>query len=238
MGDFMDYLNVILTTLLSVVVLFIITRILGYRQLSELSLFDYINGITIGSIAAELAIAQKDEILLRLISMIIYGIFALLISYTTDKSILMRKFVTGKPIVLMDRGKLIYKNFKKARLDINEFLMKCRNNGYFDLTELDTAIMEPNGRVSFIPTSQNKPVTCSDIKAQPKQSTLLVDLVLDGKIIDDGLSAIGKDKNWLLKKLRSQGNDDISNIFLVTCDKNLQLSIFEKSDFKPKNIFE
>ena len=130
--------------------------------MSELSLFDYVNGITIGSIAAELATAERGEILTILIAMIIYGMITLLIAFITDKSLTMRKMITGKPITLMKQGKLYYYDgFRKARLDINEFLMKCRNNGYFDLTQVDTAVLEPNGRVSFIPTAANKPVTVS-----------------------------------------------------------------------------
>ncbi len=234
----MEYLKVILTALLSVVLLFFITRILGYRQLSELSLFDYINGITIGSIAAELATSEKEEILPITIAMIIYGVATLCISFLTDKSLVMRKLITGKPIVLMENGKLSYKNFKKARLDINEFLMKCRNNGYFDLSQLDTAIMEPNGRVSFIVKADNKPVTCTDIKTQVKQEKMLIDLILDGKISETGLIAVKKDKNWLMKNLKSQGETNAEDIFLATCDGNYQIQIYKKNNYKPKNVFE
>ena len=152
----MEYLRIVLTTLLSVLTLFVITRIIGYRQLSELSLFDYINGITIGSIAAELAIAPKEDIWKILLAVIIFGLTTLLISFLTDKSYAVRKIVTGKPIFLIDKGKFCYKNFKKSHIDMNEFLMKCRNSGYFDLSQINTAILEPNGKVSFIPMAANK----------------------------------------------------------------------------------
>lgn len=193
----MEYLRIVLTTLLSVLTLFVITRILGYRQLSELSLFDYINGITIGSIAAELAIAPKEDIWKILLAVIIFGLTTLLISFLTDKSYAVRKIVTGKPILLIDKGKFCYKNFKKSHIDMNEFLMKCRNSGYFDLSQINTAILEPNGKVSFIPMAANKPTTASDIKAVPKQDMLLTNVIIDGKIIDEGLELIGKDKSWL-----------------------------------------
>ena len=152
----MSYVQVILTALLSVVVLFLITRLIGYRQLSELSLFDYINGITIGSIAAELATSEKDKIGEILVAMVIYGAFAIILALITDKSITMRRIIVGNPIVLMKNGRLYYEGFKKSRIDVNEFLMKCRNNGYFDITQIDTAIMEPNGRVSFLPVSEDR----------------------------------------------------------------------------------
>lgn len=234
----MDYLQVLLTTLLSVVVLFVITRILGYRQLSELSLFDYVNGITIGSIAAELATAERGEILQITIAMVLYGIATLLLALLTDKSIGARRIITGRPIVLFENGKLCYENFKKARLDVNEFLMKCRNNGYFDLAQLNTAILEPNGRVSFIPSANNKPVTVSDIGVLVNQERLVANVVIDGKVIQSSLDAIGKDKNWLMKTLGRQGNDDLSKIFLATADSNYNLTCYKKSKAKPKDVLE
>lgn len=234
----MDYLQVILTTLLSVITLFIITRVLGYRQLSELSLFDYVNGITIGSIAAELATAQKDEVIFIFIAMVLYGTSTLFISFLTDKSIFLRKALTGKPIILLDKGKLCYKNFKKARLDINEFLMKCRNNGYFDLNEIDTAILEPNGKVSFIPSAPYKSVSCNDIKVTPKQEELQVDLVLDGKIIKNGLKALNMDEKWIIKEMEKQGISDLNKVFLATSNSNMNVTFHLKSQEKPKDIFE
>ena len=107
----MSYVQVILTALLSVVVLFLITRLIGYRQLSELSLFDYINGITIGSIAAELATGERDEIGEILVAMVIYGAFAIILALITDKSITMRRLIVGNPIVLMKNGRLYYEGF-------------------------------------------------------------------------------------------------------------------------------
>lgn len=224
----MIYLQTLLTSILSLVVMFLITKMLGYRQLSELSLFDYITGITIGSIGGDLAIAEKKDILPFLLSMIIYGIVTLLISYSTDKSFALRKFITGRPVVLIDKGKFIYKNFKKVHIDINEFLVKCRNSGYFNVSQINTAIMEPNGKVSFIPMAADKPVTASDIKAVPKQDSYLANVVVDGKIIESALESVGKDKKWLVSKLRSLGYDEYQSIFLAVCDKNLTVTCFEK----------
>lgn len=235
----MIYLQVILTTFLSVVVLLIITRILGYRQLSELSLFDYVNGITIGSIAAELATAEKIEMIGPIFaSMIIYGIATLFIAFLTDKSLVLRRIITGKPIILVDNGTLLYKNFKKARLDISEFLMKCRNNGYFDLSQINTAILEPNGRVSFIPFALYKPTTAEDLKLAPQQDKIIADVVLDGRIVQSNLKTIGKDEKWLISALHSKGIDNISDLFLVTCDDKYNLTCFKKNMKVTKDILE
>lgn len=224
----MIYLQIFLTSILSIVVMFLITKMLGYRQLSELSLFDYITGITIGSIAGDLAIAEKEDILPFLFSMVIYGFVTLLISFSTNKSFYLRKLITGRPVVLIDKGKFIYKNFKKVHIDINEFLVKCRNSGYFDISAINTAIMEPNGKVSFIPMAADKPVTASDIKAVPKQEVLFANVIVDGKIVQTALESVGKDKKWLVSKLRSMGYDEYENIFLATCDNNLTVTCYKK----------
>ncbi|MDO4379925.1 MAG: DUF421 domain-containing protein [Clostridia bacterium] len=228
----MSYVQVILTAVLSVVVLFAITRLIGYRQLSELSLFDYINGITIGSIAAELATCEREELLEILIAMIIYGIFSILVAVLTDKSITMRRFIVGNPTLLMKNGRLYYEGFKKSHLDVNEFLMKCRNNGYFDITQIDTAILEPNGRVSFLPVSENRPVTPKDLKITVTQDMLVANVVIDGKIIEKSLDSIGKDRTWLLNRLKNQNQTDMSKILLASCDSKGTLTVYLKSEKK------
>lgn len=228
----MSYLQVILTTVLSVVVLFAITRLIGYRQLSELSLFDYINGITIGSIAAELATCERDEVGEILVAMVIYGVFSILVAMLTDKSVFMRRFIVGNPTVLMKNGRLYYEGFKKSHLDVNEFLMKCRNNGYFDITQIDTAILEPNGRVSFLPVSENRPATPKDLKIAVTQDELVANVIIDGKVIDKSLNLIGKDANWLRNQLKSQNQTDLSKVLLASCDSKGTLTVFLKSDKK------
>ena len=228
----MSYLQVVLTTILSVVVLFAITRLIGYRQLSELSLFDYINGITIGSIAAELATCERGEVIQILIAMVVYGIFSILVAMLTDKSIAMRRFIVGNPTVLMKNGRLYYEGFKKSHLDVNEFLMKCRNNGYFDITQIDTAILEPNGRVSFLPVSENRPVTPKDLKIAVTQDQLVANVIIDGKVIEKSLKLIGKDGSWLKSQLKNQNQTELEKILLASCDSKGTLTVFLKSDKK------
>ncbi len=232
----MLYLKVVLTTILSVVLLFVITRLIGYRQLSELSLFDYINGITIGSIAAELATCEQGETLQISIAMVIYGIFSILVALLTDKSTKLRKLFVGNPTLLMKNGRLYYEGFRKSRLDVNEFLMKCRNNGYFDITQIDTAILEPNGRVSFLPVSQDRPVTPRDMKLSVTQDALVANVIIDGKVIDKSLDAIGKDRKWLKDRLKSRNYSDYQQILLASCDERGMLTVFEKNEQKGKQI--
>ena len=159
----MEYAHVILASLFSILALFLITKLLGCRQMNQLSMFDYINGITIGSIAAELAASWGKEFWQWAIALVIYGLATFLLSLATDRSIQARRLITGTPIPLYENGQLLDQNFRRAKLDLNEFLMQCRLAGYFDLSQLETVLFEPNGMLSILPASPYRPATPFDL---------------------------------------------------------------------------
>ncbi|MCI9450452.1 MAG: DUF421 domain-containing protein [Clostridiales bacterium] len=221
----MDIIKVILTTVLSVVTLFIIAKIMGHRQVAQLDFFDYITGITIGSVAAELATELEDP-WKPLIAMVIYGAASVGLNLITNKIPKARKYINGSPLVLMNNGKLYKKNLKKVKLDADEFLMMCRELGYFDLNDVQTAIFEANGKLTILPVSTNRPVTPSDLNLNPSSDSVSVDIIMDGRIIDENLKRMGLDINWLDKQLKEQGYNNAKEIFLGVCDRNNKLSLF------------
>ena len=156
----MDILYVIFLSVFSLVVLFLLTKLIGYRQMSEMSMFDYISGITIGSIAAEMATAPDSSFLEPLTAMIVYGLLTAFLAFITGKNMKIRHFISGSPYILFNDGHLYEGNFKKGHIDLSEFLVQCRLNGFFDLKELQTAILEENGRISFLAKSEHRPVGC------------------------------------------------------------------------------
>ena len=133
----MDIVKIIFTSIGSLAAMFCITRLIGNRQMSQMSMFDYVNGITIGSIAAEFATSLEQDFWLPLTAMAVYGLAAVAIAWGTCKSMALRRFFNGRPTVLFEHGKLYEQNLAAARMDINEFLTQCRAAGYFDLTQLD-----------------------------------------------------------------------------------------------------
>lgn len=179
----LDYINLLWQTLLSFIVLFILTKMIGYRQISQLSLFDYINGITIGSIAAEMATELESNPVFPLTAMVLYGIFTIIVSRLTAKSIKARRFITGEPMILLNNGLIYKKNLVKARMNLNEFLEECRISGYFSVSDLQTAILESNGKISFIPKADKKPLTPEDMNLSPEQEYLNANVILDGHIM-------------------------------------------------------
>lgn len=222
----MIYLKIILTSIISASVLFILTKIIGYRQISEMSAFDYINSITIGSIAAETAFARGEDFFCTLEAMIIFGLIAFILSIITDKSVKIRRIIEGCPIILMDKGKIYNKALKKAHVDINEFLIACRNSGYFDLTKLDTVILETNGKMSFIPKEEYRPLTPFDQGLSPSQEKLSFTVINDGNIMEDNLKNLGFDINFLIKKLAERKIENINEIFFASLDEDGNLTVF------------
>lgn len=222
----MEILKVVLTALLSAAVLFIIAKVMGHKQMSQLDFFDYITGITIGSIAAELA-TELEQPWKPLIAMIIYGVAAFALSILTSKVPRARKFINGTPTIVMNNGKLYRSNMKKAKLDLSEFMVMCRQQGYFNLNDIQTAVFEYNGRLSVLPVSAKRPMNPADMNLSPAPEYICTEVIMDGRILDGNLKLMGLDTVWLKKQLESQGYNSAKEIFLGICDNNNQLSLFE-----------
>lgn len=209
----MDAVKVILTSLLSVAALFVITKIMGHKQVAQLDFFDYVSGITIGSIGAELA-TELEKPYKPLIALVIYGLVSLLLNLLSHKMPKTRKYINGTPTILMNAGKLYRKNLKKSNLDLSEFLLLCREQGYFELDEIQTAVFEHNGKLSILPKAANRPATPEDLKIEAKTVEVGVEVIMDGRVMGENLSRIGRDANWLTKQLKSQGYKDAKELFL------------------------
>jgi len=213
------------TSAVSIAVLFLMTKLIGNRQMSQMSMFDYITGITIGSVAAELA-TELEEPVKPLTALIIYGLAAFGIALLTNKSIHVRKVVTGKPLMLLDGGVIYRDNLKKARLDMNEFLTYARMGGFFDLNQVQTAVLEHNGVISFLPKEPYRPATPSDMDLKPKQSHVQIPFVIDGKLLPKNLAEAGKEETWVRRELMKQGYRDENEVFLALWDGETKLIVF------------
>lgn len=233
----MDILKIVSLSFGSLVILFILTKLMGNREMSQLTMFDYIVGITIGSIAAEMSTSLESNFMEPVVAMIVYGLVTVFISYITCKSLSLRRFFTGRARILLDNGKLYRKNFKSAKIDLNDFLMECRINGYFNLSDIQTAILEPNGRVSFLPKSLKRPATPEDLNLSPSIENVVINVILDGVLLKENLAKTGNNINWLENNLKEQGINDMKKVFLATCDNQNNLSVYVKLDKQNKHDF-
>lgn len=221
--------STIIMSVISLAVLFFMAKLIGKKQLSEINLFDYINSITIGSIAAEFATTEPENFLRPLIGIIVYGIVTTLISIVASKSRRAREFMVGRATVLMHKGKIYREALKKTRLDLDEFLGMLRVNGFFDLTQIKTVILEANGRLSVLQNSENRPMTPSDANISVEEDCVFYNVIMDGRIMQDALGRLGKDEGWLMRELKKQGYDKPSEIFLACCDEKNALNVFKNT---------
>lgn len=223
----MPVLTLCLTTVGSFAILFLSAKIIGHKQIAQLDFFDYITGITIGSIAAEMA-TELEEPWKPLLAMVIYGGITLSLSLISSRFPRSRKYLNGTPTILLDHGKLYYENMKKARLDLSEFLVLCRQQGYFDLTSIQTAIFEYNGKLTILPVTTQRPVTPQDMALTPDQELMFTELIMDGRILEDNLKRMGLDRTWLEKQLEQRHISTAKEVFLAVCDRNLKFVLFKK----------
>ncbi len=222
----MNFLTLCLTALGSFVSLFLVAKWIGHKQIAQLDFFDYINGITIGSIAAEMA-TELEKPWKPLTAMVIYGGITVLLSFISSRFPRSRKYLNGTPTILLDHGKLYRENLKKAKLDLSEFLVMCRQQGYFDLTTIETAIFEYNGKLTILPVSDQRPATPKDLALSPQQELLFTELIMDGRILEGNLKRMGLDLTWLDKQLKERHIHSPKDVFLAVCDRNLTFTVFE-----------
>ena len=214
----------------AVIYLFIVIKALGKKQISELNIFDYIIGLSLGNIAAEMTVNDDISIIEGVVSMTVYGIFSLFVSFITEKSITARRLITGEPVIIMENGKISRQQLKKCKIDINDLLQDARESGYFNISEINYAIMEPSGKISFLPKNKYHQVTPNDIKLKVDNGGITANLIIDGNIMEENIKTIGHDKNWLIKKLEKEGYKDPSKLLLVICDSKEKLTIYQKDE--------
>lgn len=138
----------------------------------------------------------------------------------------MRHYINGSPTIIMKDGNLYRKNMKKAKLDLSEFMVMCRQLGYFDLNDIQTAIFEYNGKLTILPVSNKRPATPYDMDIKTPKEDICAEIIMDGRIMHSNLTRLGVDTNWLEKQLKSKGYDSAKQIFLGICDINKNVTLF------------
>ena len=222
----MDILKIILTSLFSASALFVIAKILGHKQMAQLDLFDYVNGITIGSIAAEMA-TEIEAPWKPFLAMMVYGFISVCLSIITNKSLRMRNFINGTPTIIMNDGKLYRKNMKKAKLDLSEFMVMCRQEGYFNMEDIQTAIFEYNGRLTILPKSDKRPINPNDMNLPVQRDEFFTEIIMDGRVLTENLEKLGLNITWLENQLSQANYKSVKEIYLGVCDNTNKLILFD-----------
>ncbi len=196
--------------------LLIFTRIIGKEQISQLTFFDYVLGITIGSIAASLTTDLSSRAWPHWIGLLSWAALGYLMELITLKWRYAAKYLEGEPTIVIMNGKIMEKSLKKMKYRVSDIMALLRNKGVFDLNQVDFAIIEPNGQISVLKKPEHMPLTPKDMQIKVMPNGISTELIYDGIIIEENLTQLNKDKAWLLKELNKQGIKDVSEVFLAT----------------------
>ncbi len=233
------YLEITLRTLFTIIVLLILTKIDGTKQISQLSFFDYVIGITAGSVAAVMCVDQDVSIWASTIALALFMLSGALFSFLSQKSMFCRRVLEGNPIFIIAKGKILYKGLKKARFSVNDMMRELRSQGYFDITEINYAILETNGNVSVMPKATARPATNEDEGNEVDDDSIRADVIIDGKILYGNLKAFGKNRQWLENSLKMQGIAHIKDVALASIDTDDNLSVFNKNNIEvSRTVFQ
>lgn len=230
-----NVIMVFVRTVFFIVVLFFLTKLMGKKQISQLNFFDYIVGITIGSIVADISLDLEKNFIEGLICLLLFGLFSFLMSYITMHSIKFRRFINGVPTILIENNKIIEDGLKKSKLDVNELLSEARSQGYFKLEDIEYAIMETNGNISFMPVGDSSPATKKDVNVRVSKESLVANVIIDSKLLEKNLKEMDKNKKWLDGVLKVQGFNNYDDIMLATLDINDKVVVYKKNIKSKKN---
>lgn len=215
--------------------LLIFARILGKEQISQLTFFDYILGITIGSIASELTVDLSSRAWPHWVGLITWAALAYLMEIISLKWRYAAKYIEGEPAIVIMNGKIMENVLRKMKIRVSDIMMLLRNKDVFDLNEVDYAILEPNGQISVLKKPDHLPLTPKDMNISVSPTGISTELIYDGKIIEENLKQMNKDTKWLMKELKKHGIKDVSEAFLVTLNDAGSLYVDKYKD-NIKNI--
>lgn len=222
---FTKVLNISMRSTLIVVVLLILTRLLGKKQMSQLTYFNYITGVTMGSVAGDFISEVNMPVVDALASLIAICILTELNSFIALKSTSYRKVMDGDDIILIKKGKIIKPALKSCRMSVNILLMLLRQSNTFSVEEVEYAILETNGSLSVMKRQQAQPKSDLGIKAE-KIKNLPREVISDGKIMKVNLKGLNKDEEWLKNELRKNNIESVKDVFYaeVRSDGTLYIS--------------
>jgi uncharacterized membrane protein YcaP (DUF421 family) len=208
----MDYFRIATELFTGYVALFFLTKILGKTQISQITAFDFISAIIVGELVGNALYDENVGIMDILITVLMWGFLIFLTEIITEKSQRWRKFLEGEPSIVIQKGKIDYKQLKKNHLDINQLQHLLRSKDVFSIRECEYAILETDGTISVMKKQPYSNVTLEDLKISKKQQTLPVSLILDGMVIKDNLASIQKDESWLLNEIRQRGAKTVEEV--------------------------
>lgn len=233
--ELQDFIRDTWQTSLVFIGLLFFTRILGKTQVGQLTFYEYVSGITIGSLAANIAAADPDKVWNHYYDLVVFVTLTYLVSLVTIKSRPLRKLIDGSPTVVIENGKIIKENMHNLRYDLDELHGHLRQQGVLDPAEVQYAILETTGDLSVIKKSDYQPLTKSDFNIHLPDPVFPVELIMDGVIIERNLRRQKRSKDWLVQQLAARNISDISEVTYAGIDSKGQLFVNNKTHSEYSN---
>ncbi|OEF99212.1 hypothetical protein BHF71_09695 [Vulcanibacillus modesticaldus] len=221
---------IIVRSFIAFTTLLLFTRILGKQQVGELSAFEYVAGITIGSAASSLSIDLSIKPLPQFMGLATWVFLVLVLQRLALKHRWFAKVTSDQPTIVIQHGKILEQNLNKLRYRYDELMSHLRDKNVFDITQVEYALLEPNGNLTVLKKSQYEPVTPNDLQMTTAPSGLMVEVILDGKIIEQNLKDKQKDYKWLMEQLQIQGIKDMKEVSFAAILPNGQLYVDKFKD--------
>jgi uncharacterized membrane protein YcaP (DUF421 family) len=217
--------TIILRTVFIYFFLLVIMRMMGKREIGKLSVFDLIVSFMIADLSA-MAIDSEKPMFIGIISILTLAIFQVFISYLSLKSKKIREWADGKPVVIVEKGKILDDQMAKARYNMDDLMVQLREKNIADVSDVEFAILETTGKLSVFPKEKK---TCEEgVHNSLRPFQMPVPLIIDGKVQDEGLRQIGKTRFWLKNEIQKQGYRDFKEIFYASVNSNGKLFIDRK----------
>ncbi|MGG0463283.1 DUF421 domain-containing protein [Priestia aryabhattai] len=229
----MNILEVVVRVAISFLVLLILTRIMGRKEISQMTFFNFVSAITIGTLSGALVTDQTLSIGNGLMALLAWSIFTVIIGIMTVKSKKTRQIIDGEPVIVIKKGKIMEEALRKVRLDMDSLNASLREKDIFSLMDVEYAIFETDGKLSILKKETELPLTQSDINIDKKEKDLFplaTEVIMDGVINTHNLAKLNLDRKWLYEKLQQLSVNSISEVFYAEVQKNGQLFIDTKND--------
>jgi len=213
--------------------LLILARALGKKQISQLSFFEYVLGITVGSIAATMSTNLANRALPEFVGLITWIVLVLFIELLALKNRKMAKIIDGEPLILIENGKIMEDRLAVARYRFEDLVEQLREKDVFSISDVEFAVLETDGSLSVLKKSGVQPVTPEDLKISTDYKGLSVELISEGQILKQNLKQIDQDENWLLGELK-QRSVRLEQVVYATIDTSgrLYLDLYKDEGIK------
>lgn len=228
----MNLIEVFVRAVGAFIVLFLLTRLMGRKQISQLTFLNYITGISIGTVAGALTIDSSIKVSTGIVSLLTWAGLTVLVGFIDLKSRTFRKLIEGEPVIIIKQGKVMDKALKKSGLDIDHLQLLLRKKDVFSIQDVEYAIFETNGEVSVLLKEGKQPLNQDQWPfqlKQPQQTPIPIHIIADGKIIDENLKQLNVNREWVNEQL-TQAGTNLSEVFYAELQKDGSLYIDKRND--------